>query len=210
MKVAVFGATGGTGMQVVEQGLRRGHRITAVVRNPGALARLDAQWLTVVRADVMDPTSVTETIHGHDAVVSALGSRSIGPTTVCTDSSRAILKALAETGIRRLVAVSASGFHTNGDDALTKVLVKPLLGRMLRHPFADLRTMEQQITASDSDWTIVRPPRLTNGRLTGNYRTARGVNVHWGFTVSRADVAHAIYETLDDPSTIRTTLSVAS
>ena len=62
----------------------------------------------------------------------------------------------------------------------------------MRERYADLARMEDVLRASDLDWTIFRPPRLTNGRLTGAYRTAVGRNLRGGALISRADVAHAM------------------
>jgi putative NADH-flavin reductase len=69
--------------------------------------------------------------------------------------------------------------------------------------------MEDALIESAVDWTIVRPPRLTNGSLTGAYRIARGHNLRHGLSISRADVAHFMLRALDDPTTIRQIIGVA-
>ena len=73
MKLTVFGATGGTGLQVIEQGLAAGHEIRAVVRDATRLP--DRPGLEVVVADVMDPAAIEEAVTGRDAIISAIGSR---------------------------------------------------------------------------------------------------------------------------------------
>jgi putative NADH-flavin reductase len=201
MRVTVFGATGGIGTEVVRQALHAGHEVVAVVRDPSRLAVPRTARLDVLTADVMDPGAITPAVASADAVVSALGPRGTGPTTVCSAGVSSILRAMDKSGVRRLVAVSANGaFVDDGDGVATRLIVKPILQRLLRHGFADVRRMEEEIRASTTDWTIMRPPRLTNGARRGNYRTA--VDRHVGRTISRADAADAILKALDTPNTV--------
>jgi putative NADH-flavin reductase len=208
MKITIFGATGGTGRHLIEQACAAGHDVTAVVRDAARLA--PGEHLTVVEADVMDPDAIASSIAGRDAVLTAIGPNGRGPTTVQTDSTTAIIAAMNETGVRRLVCVSNSGMHTDGDGRLTKALVKPLLRRLLRHGFADMRGMEDLVAVSGLDWTVVRPPRLTNGKATGSYRTEVGRNVRGGIQVSRADTAACVLRSLSEPGWVRAAVSVAS
>lgn len=69
--------------------------------------------------------------------------------------------------------------------------------------------MEGEIRRSPTDWTIVRPPRLVDAPLTGNYRTAIGGNVPRSRSTSRADVAHAMLAMLDNPATIGQAVGVS-
>jgi len=209
MKLTVFGATGGTGEQVVRQACEAGDEVTAVVRDPARL-RVAYPNLTVVRADVMDPASIESAIAGRDAVVTAIGPRDTKPTTVTADSTASIVKAMAATGVRRLVTVSNSGMFTDGDDPVSRLIVKPIVWRFLKHAWNDALRAEEVVRTSDLDWTMARPPRLTDKPRTGSYRTAVGRNVLGGFTVSRADVADLILRCLGDPGTIRTAVSLAN
>src|SRR6201991_3982368 len=109
MKVTVFGATGGIGTEVVRQALAAGHEVVAVVRDPARLAVPAGAGLGGGTADVVGPPQIAPAVKAADAVVSALGPRPGGPTTVLTDSAGSILAALTQTGVRRLVVVSASG-----------------------------------------------------------------------------------------------------
>jgi NAD(P)-dependent dehydrogenase (short-subunit alcohol dehydrogenase family) len=81
MNLIVFGATGGTGRQVVAQALTAGHAVTAVARRPDALA-IRHDRLAVLHGDVLEPATLAQPLAGQDAVVSALGVRSRAPTTV--------------------------------------------------------------------------------------------------------------------------------
>ena len=88
MKLAIFGATGATGTSLTGQALAAGHEVTAVVRDPARLAVPAQPKLRILSADVMDPASIVPAVAGADAVISAVGPRGTGPTTVIQDSVR--------------------------------------------------------------------------------------------------------------------------
>lgn len=206
MKITVFGATGGTGRQMVRQAQQAGHQVTAVVRRPSEFAGSN---VTVVEADVLDPASIAEAVQGRDAVLSALGPRANRPSTVCTEGTASIIRAMNAQDVHRLVVVSAAGFHTEGDDLFTRVVLKPIVKRLLRHPFADSAGMEKVVRASDLDWTIMLPPRLLDKPGTGTYRTAKDRTVPRGFRVARADVADCALRCLTDPGSVRAAVALA-
>ena len=216
MKLTVFGASGGTGSQVVSQALGAGHEVVAVVRDPARLP-VRHQNLTVLAADVMRPADIADAVAGRDAIISALGhsqrkqDRKTASPTLLADSARSITTAMRNTGSRRLIIVSASGpFPDKGDGPLLRYVAKPLLGRtVFAFVWRDLVAMEEVVRASGLDWTILRPPRLTDKPLTGRYRTREGMNLRGGLLVSRADVAHLALAVADDPDTYRTAIFLA-
>ncbi|MCO5967205.1 NAD(P)-dependent oxidoreductase [Actinoallomurus soli] len=204
MRLTIFGATGGTGTQLVRQALERGHEVTAVVRDPSRLDVPARDRLDVVTADVMDPAAITPAVAAADAVVSALGHRGTGPTTVCQDAARGIIAAMTRTGARRFLMVSAAGMVTDpGDGPLTRYVAKPILQRILRNNFADMGRAEEEVRGGDLDWTIVRPPRLTDKEGTGRYRTATDRSIRGGVHISRADLATGILAMIPDDATVR-------
>jgi putative NADH-flavin reductase len=129
---------------------------------------------------------------------------------VQTDSTAAIIAAMRDNGTKRLVAVSNSGMVTTGDGPVSKFVAKPILRRMLRHTWADMRQMEDLVRSSTLDWTILRPPMLTDGRRTTTYRTATDRNVRGGIRLSRADLADGILRALGDPASIHATIAIAN
>src|SRR3712207_3988332 len=168
MRIAVFGATGATGRHVVGQALEAGHEVTVLVRNPAALG-VRHHLLEVVVGDVAQARAVEEVVRGQDAVISALGTkRRRGPVSVTSDGARAILKAMEKHGVRRLVVVSAHGAAESRRDRSLYVLA---VWATQGHKMRDKDRMEELIRASGVDWTIVRPPALTEGPRTGAYRT---------------------------------------
>ena len=211
-KLLVIGATRGTGRQVMQQALAAGHRVTALARDP---ARIDvprdvpAQRLSVVRGDVLDPASLAPAMADRDAVISTLGVTSRAPTTLYSEGMRNIIQAMRATGVRRLVAVSAAPLSSDDGDTLpSRLLLKPMMWALLRPVYADMARMEDEIRQSGLDWTIVRPPRLTDKPPTGRYRTALNRSVRGGHTISRADLAAAILKLLDDPTSIRAAIGI--
>jgi putative NADH-flavin reductase len=212
MRLAVFGATGGVGGHVVRQALARGDDVTAVVRDPSRLA-VRHERLDVVVADLTDPAalSLAGALTGVEAAISGVGARSRAEAGVATAATRTILAALATGGVRQFVAVSAApvGPAPDGEGVVTRRVLLPIMRRVFRDVYADLANMEEEIRRSGLQWTIVRPPRLTNGPLTGRYRTAPE-NVRDGRTISRADVADALLSALDDADRVNRAVGVAN
>ncbi|MEN3264888.1 MAG: hypothetical protein V7646_1782 [Pseudonocardia sp.] len=157
----------------------------------------------------MDPVAIAPAVAGREAVLSAIGTRVSGPTTVNSDGARSIIKAMQDAGVGRLLMVSVAGIHTKGDDPFTRFVVKPILGRILRHSFADVRQMETLVRNSGLDWTLVCPPRLTNGKRSGKVRSNAERNVRGGFTIARADVAAYLLGAIQADELVGATVSVA-
>src|SRR5213593_4490004 len=213
MRLTVFAATGGIGRQVLEQAIAAGHDVTAVVRNPKNLPA----GVRAVVADLAapDPATLESAVRGADAVLSALGPRSAAEAGVAWQGTRAIVAAMKATGVLRIVVVSAAPIGTvpspgrphppkydPGDVFFMRHLFSPLGKAALRKHYADLALMEDVLRDSGLDWTVVRPPRLTDKPVTGNYRMAYGQNLKGGFFISRADVAHFMLRVLEQPETI--------
>ena len=205
MRIVVFGASGGTGREVVAQALAEGDEVVAVAR-AGSVVPPGAE---VVRAGFDEDGVIEDAVRGADVVVSALGTRGRGPTSVCTDGVGAAIAAMRRTGVRRLLVVSAAGLPGEGDDALLRWLVKPILQRVLRHHYADMRRMEELVRASGLDWTIVRPPQLTDGPRTDRYRRALDRHLAGGRRVARADVATEILRAAADRDTVGHLVAIA-
>jgi putative NADH-flavin reductase len=210
MKLTIFGATGGTGTCLVEQALAAGHDVTAVVRNPARLAVPSQQGLRVVTADVMDPAAIGPALAAADAVISALGPRGTGRTTVSQDSVRSIIQAMQESGAQRLLTVSGSVVTDEGEGAVMRFVLKPVVrATFLRQVCADMRRAEEEVRNSRLDWTIMRPPGLTGKAATGHYRTAMESNLRHGTRISRADLAACMLTLINDPAAIRKHVCVA-
>jgi putative NADH-flavin reductase len=204
MNIVIFGASGGTGRELVRQALGRGHAVRAFVRNPAALAMAQAK-LKIVKGDVMDYGSVEEAIQGTEAVLSALGVRALRKTTILSDGTKNIIRAMEKFGVKRFVCESSLGVGDSRGQLgfLFNYILMPLfLGKI----FKDKEVQERYIQESRLDWIIVRPARLTDGPRTGVYRS--------GFSsgepsikakISRADVADFMLEQLTNNTYVRKT-----
>ena len=211
MKLTLFGATGATGTCLTVQALAAGHEVTAVARDPARLKAPAHRRLRTVRADIMDPASIVPAIAGADAVISAVGPRGTGPTTVAQDSVRSIIQAMHEAGARRFLEVSGSVVTDEGESPYLRYLLKPVARRtFLRHVCADMRQAEAEIRHSGLDWTIFRPPALTGKPAKGTYRTAIDRNLPHGFSVSRADLAACMLTLLTDPAAVHRHVAIAT
>ncbi len=212
MHLTVFGATGGIGGHVVRQALTAGHRVTAVIRQGSRLDLTHPSLEIVAVPGLADPGPLHATLRDTDAAISGVGPRSRKDTTVASTATRGILRALQDCGVRRFAAVTAApvGPDPAGESLTNRLVLLPLIRALLRPIYADLAVAEAEIAASDTDWTIVRPPRLTDKPLSGRYRVRVGANVPRARTISRADVAHAMLAALTDPATIRQPLGVAN
>jgi putative NADH-flavin reductase len=220
MKLTIFAATGGIGRQLLDQALAAGHDVTAVVRNPNGLSGK----VRIVEADLAAPdqAALESAVKGTDAVLSGLGPRPLATAGIAAQGTRAIVKAMQATGVRRLVVVSAAPIstvpspgrpnppkHDPGEGFFMRNLGSPFAKTVFRGRYADLALMEDVLRDSGLDWTIVRPPRLTNGARSGTYRTANGQNLRRGVLISRADVAQFMLRAVRQPETIRQAIGIA-
>lgn len=208
----VLGAAGGIGRQVVEVALAEGWRVTAVLRTPAKLD-LSHPLLTIVKGDVLDAATFENYLTGASVVVSAIGvSGGLGgdkPTTLYSDGAGCVLEAMRRRGARRVFVISASAIEISPVlPAIVRFAAKNILQKLLRHMYADLGVMESRVTESGVDWTIVRPPRLTNKPVTGKYRFAVNAWLKNSLSISRADVAHFIVHHAKDRGTYQGVVEV--
>ena len=112
---------------------------------------------------------------------------------------------MKRANVKRIVVISAAPL--GAPEGMFQRVAFAILWTLLRDVYSDLRDMESVLEKSDADWTIARPPRLTDGPLTGAYRTAIDRNV--GSVISRADLAREMLRALDEPKTIHHTVGIA-
>jgi uncharacterized protein YbjT (DUF2867 family) len=226
MKLTIFAATGNVGRRVLEQAVAAGHDVTAVVRDPKKLSAAHGpRDIRVVTADLAapDPAALASAVDGADAVVSGLGPRSNSDAGIAAQGTRSIVAAMQATGVVRIVVISAAPVgtvpspgrpkppkHDPGDGFFMRHLFSHVAGAAFAKVYTDLAAMEDILRSSDLEWTVIRPPKLTDKPLTGRYRTAFGQNIRGGWSVPRADVAHLMLRVLDQPETIDQVIGIAS
>lgn len=208
LKLVVLGATGGTGLEIVRQALERGHSVTAFVRSPDRLKPFPDR-ITVKRGDALNSAELEQVLKGHDAVVSGFGPRvpvSKADAHLLEQFAVALTSATQRAGVRRVVVESVAFLFK--DSVLPPAY---LLGRLFfLRTVADASAMEQVFAKSDLDWTMVRPPQLTDRPYTGKYRVRKGHLPRFGFKVSRADVADFMIRVIDDHSSIRKVVGISN
>ena len=195
MKVVVFGATGGTGREIVRQAREQGHAVTEFTR--------------ATHGDVTaDRDAVAAAIRGQDAVISALGrGNSFRSEQLMSRSMDIILPAMQREGVRRLIVTSAFGV---GDQHHYAPFLAKLFFRLaLRHIYADKAIADDFVRRSGLDWTIVSPTKLTDGPRTGNYRAGEHLELRGMPKISRADTADFIVKQLTDTAWLRKTVIVS-
>lgn len=211
MKLVIFGAAGRTGQWLVQGALDAGHEVTAVARRPEAI-RANGARLRKIRADLLDADATAAAIAGHDCILSAIGAtRALGPTTIFSAGIKNILAGARRANVRRLIVLSSSGVDGETRVRLhiklfANLVIRPLLFGI----YADSARMEGILEATDCDWTVVRPPRLTDGGRTTDYRRSVGEHRHLMASLSRADLADCMLNLIEDASTHRTWVEVTS
>jgi putative NADH-flavin reductase len=208
MKLVVLGATGGTGHAIVRQALEHGHRVTAFVRAADRLKRF-AERIDIIQGDLLDRNELRQVIEGHDAVLSGFGPRfplSKAEHDLLRRFAVVLTSAMQQARVRRVVVQSTAFLFRDS-------IVPPayLVGRLFfPATVADASLMEDILRRSGLDWTIVRPPRLTDKPRNGSYRVGAGHLPIFGFTVSRADVADFMIKAVENRSSIGEVVGVCN
>lgn len=209
MKVVIIGASGTIGKRITEEALRRGHDVTAILRNPERLEQ-EHERLNKVKADVMDPSSLEEAIQGHDAVISAFGPK-FGQEEELLAAARTIVEGTKRGGVSRLLIVGGAG-SLIGDTGVP-IMDTPEFPEEIR-PLARAHADAYDIyKESDLDWTYVSPAAVIEpGKRTGQFRIGmdRLVTDESGSSrISVEDFAAAMIDELDDPQFIKSRFTVA-
>ena len=192
MKLSIFGATGKTGSEIVKQALALGYDVTALVRDPSRVIPENKQ-AHLIRGDVFDISSVEQVVQEQDAVICALGSSSLGKTSVRSEGTANIIKAMNNSKVKRLFVVSAMGV---GESWSTLSFVNKLFfATLLWSARQDHEKQEAYVKESGLDWTIIRPSGLIDAPLTGKYEVGENILAQ-SSQIARADVADFIIKEL--------------
>jgi len=207
--ILVFGASGGTGLEVVEQALEAGHKVTAVLRQPDKFP-IRHEQLRIIKGDVLNPLTYENTFFGMDVVISCLGTRSREPTVVYSQGVTNILQAMQKVGMDRIICLSAGAVEIAPNTSfLMKFLIKNILQKLFKYSYADMLLMEGVLRGSNLNWTVIRPPRLLNGDRTGKYRTSINEFIPNMSSLNRADLADYIIHHIDDEKTYKSKVEIS-
>ena len=197
MKLIIFGATGRTGSAAVELALGRDHSVTAFVREPSKLTVMHPH-LTIVQGDALDAAAVANAVQGHDAAVSTLGAGTMEPTTTLSDSSRNVINALQQHGIKRLSVVLSVG------------MLYPQVEPRFVNINAEHRRVFDALQQSSLDWIAACPPYIRDYPRTGHYRAVAGTAPDHAEQISRFDLADFTLDQLTSDQYLRQLVGVAN
>lgn len=188
MRLTVFGATGKTGRQVMEQALAAGHEVTAAVRTPAGV-ELRHERLRVVRCDVMEAAEVAAAVDGADAVISTVGSTSTSAPDLMTVFAGHLVAGMRAHEVERVVSLLGAGVADPRDEgSLGRTLMRGVMKLVVRRMLEDSQGHAEILRSSGLRWTIARPPRLTDGPRRGSYRKGY-LRLGPRESISRADLA---------------------
>jgi putative NADH-flavin reductase len=216
MRIAVFGATGRTGHPLVEQAVERGHEVVAFVRDATGLSTTlqNDDRVSIVEGDAYTGEGVDRAIAGDgtpaDAVVSVLAQTSDGPDDLLTEAGRHMLAAMDQHGVERFVTLVGAGVREDGESvSLGGQMMGTLLKLLARSVLEDARDQVELVKDSDTRWTVVRGPRLTEDTHTGEFRHGTDLSLGMRDTAARANVAEFILDCLEDDLYVRKMPKVA-
>ncbi|MBA2272191.1 MAG: SDR family oxidoreductase [Chthoniobacterales bacterium] len=197
-KILIIGATGGTGRELVKQGLAQGYEVAAFVRDPAKLQTTHPQ-LQIVRGDVLDDAAVEAAVRGQDAVLSSLGHRRLFvPSRTQSEGTRNVIRAMETHGVRRFICETALGLGSSAGK-LGLFATFFFLPVVLPIYFWDKSRQEKLVAESRLDWVLVRPGVLTNEAPRGTYCHGHDVGSYISTgRVSRADVADFMLRQLNE------------
>jgi putative NADH-flavin reductase len=203
MRITVFGATGGTGKQLVEQALTAGNEVVAYVRNPSKLD-IKNEHLTIVQGELADQALIERAISGADAVISVLGPRGGSKGKPLTEGMQNIIAAMKKQGVRRLIISSTISAKNPNDlpEFRARVLVN-LVKLTMHAAYEEIVSVAETVRASDLDWTIVRLTMLNDKPKSGKVRVGYLGKGEVGTWISRADIADFMFKQVEDTKYLR-------
>lgn len=199
MTLSIFGASGRTGVPLVEQALAAGHSVKAFVRDPAKL-KLEHEKLELIQGDATNEADVAKAVKGADVVLSTIGHTKSSVKNVQTVATDNIIRAMREHDVKRFISLTGAGVKDPHDEPK---VVDRIFGFMLatfaKDVIQDAERHAELIRSSGLDYVIVRGPRLTDGPHTGDYKVGY-VGKESGTQASRADVADFMLKQVDDDS----------
>ncbi len=204
MKILVLGATGSIGRKIVPQALNLEHGVRVLVRDPAKL-KLKHHSLKVLAGDALDAGCVERALEDCEAVIYALGSNHVGKaTTLFSDTTRILIQAMENAGVRRLIAITGIGAGDSKGHGgwFYDWIIYPFFTKQI---YADKDVQEDLIRQSKLDWIIVRPAAFNNGPHGGRLRATDQLDGVTISTISRQDAAAFVLDQLNSDRWLRKT-----
>lgn len=210
MKLVVFGASGGTGREVVQQALQQNYETTAFVRHPALMEKFkENKNFQIIQGDVLNPQDVVKAIKGQDVVISVLGNKATNALfkkdTTVSQGLHHIVAAMQEYKVKRIIFVASFGVNKN-----IFLPEKLFLKMILKNLFADIPFQEKLLRQSGLDWTLVHPARLTNDAHLTKYKVGENLSIGPFSHISRVNVASFLIKEIVDANYIHKKVTITS
>lgn len=192
MRIVIFGASGRTGLELVNQALGQDHNVLAFVRNP-AKFQIRHTNLSIFEGNILNKDQVANAVNGCDGVLFAIGVKPVKERPICTEGIKNVIASMQKHNAQRLVVESAYGVKET-----RKGIYGRLLWVIIKDIMRDKEEMEDAVIASQLNWVIVRPTILTKGPKRGTYRVGQNLRLGILPKISRADVADFMLKQLQD------------
>jgi uncharacterized protein len=212
MKIALYGATGHVGKEILAEALRRGHDVTAIVRDPARLSASDDR-VTVVTGDATDPASVAASVAGQDAVIASISGRRDGDASQITKVADTLMSILPTVGVKRILWVGGAG----------SLEIAPGVRVIDTPEFPEAYKAEATAAANilttfrteggNLDWTFFSPAaEIAPGERTGVFRLGGDqllTDAEGHSRISTQDYAVALLDEIESPKHIQKRFTVA-
>jgi putative NADH-flavin reductase len=210
MKILLFGATGGTGKQVLVQALQQGHIVTVLVRNVDKI-KIKSTNLIIIEGNVLT-SNLDNVFLEQEAVICCLGAPANKAGTLRSQGTKNIIAAMQKANVKRLLCQTSLGYDDskevlNCTSFFFKNIIVPFV---LKSTFAEHHLQETIIKQSSLNWTIVRPGNLTNGQKKEKYKHGFSyTDPTLKVKISRADVAHLLLQQLSTTTHLQKTIGIS-
>ncbi|MFO0467736.1 MAG: NAD(P)-dependent oxidoreductase [Bacteroidota bacterium] len=208
MNITIIGASAGIGLETVKRGLDRNHSITTLSRS--GIEIEEKKSLNVILGDATNKADLLSSIQNADAIIVTLGTnKNMNATTLFSDFAQLMVEIHKENKID-IPFIFVTGFGAGESKNYVPWLVKMFLKYFLKDVYADKTKMEEFITNSDLNWTVVRPGRLFDKKLTEKYRIEnklfKGINVGG---INRADVADFLIKQAEKQTELKKYIAIS-
>jgi putative NADH-flavin reductase len=208
MNITIIGASGGIGLEAVKRGLNRKHTITTLSRSEIKLE--EKEKLKMIIGDATNKADLLNAIQNAEAIIVTLGTvKNTKSTTLFSDFAKLMVEINRENRID-IPFLFVTGFGAGESKNYVSWLIKLFLKYLLKDVYADKTKMEEIITESDLNWTVVRPGRLLDKALTEKYRVEnklfKGINIGG---INRADVADFLIKQAENQTELKKYIGIS-
>ena len=205
--VVIFGGTGKTGVQLVQQALAAGYIVRVLARDANKAEKLHED-VEVLIGDATDAMAVAKALEGQHAVLCAVGGQGLKDASTRTQITQNVIAEMQKQSIKKLVVCSVVGIGKSSSHL--GWLSRFFSNLILKHAIADHRQQEALIADSQLDYVVFRPPQLIDGEITRQYQLAEEHEPFRATKIRRSDVAHAMIEALEKEEWVGKHLSISS